>query len=55
MKGASASIEAVLPALDDVRAASKVQAIDWVRDDALGPNVFSVLEIEYGPDAKAGA
>ena len=54
IKGASASIEAVLPALDDVRAASKVQAIEWVRDDALTPNEFSVVEIEYGPDAKAG-
>ncbi len=49
----SHTIEAVIPAQKDVMAASKVESIEWIRDEALPANEFRVGRIEYGPDPKA--
>jgi hypothetical protein len=34
-------------------AASKVEKIEWLRDESLLPNEFKIGRIEYGPDPKA--
>jgi len=49
----STTIEALVPAQKDVMAASKVEKIEWLRDESLLPNEFKVGRIEYGPDPKA--
>jgi valyl-tRNA synthetase len=47
-----ATIEALLLAQKDVMGASKVEKIEWVRDESLQLNEFKVDQIEYGPDLK---
>jgi valyl-tRNA synthetase len=50
LKAHPKTIEAFGPAARDVMAASKVEHIDWVRDEALASNEFRVESIEYGPE-----
>ncbi len=50
MRANSKTIESFLPAARDVMAASKVEQIDWIKDEALSANEFRVETIEYGPE-----
>ena len=50
LRASPKTIECFLPASKDVMAASKVETIDWVRDEALAANEFRVESIEYGPE-----
>ncbi|MBU6152889.1 MAG: valine--tRNA ligase [Bdellovibrionales bacterium] len=50
LKAHPKTIESFLPASRDVMSASKVEHIDWIRDEALAANEFRVESIEYGPE-----
>jgi valyl-tRNA synthetase len=53
LKANPKTIESFGSAQRDVMGATKTEKIEWIADESMGLNEFSVITTEYGPDQKA--